>query len=166
MAYIVSQRACTSPSLDHRVCIAVCTCTPRLSSTLYGLLELYLSVFLVVILSHPRLCTVAAVAPYPAVCIRCGLEACGVCLWCVCVCTWCVCRVHQGVVQLVMCVCCRAAVHGAAVLCPAAVTSEFPAQVLTLVMHARVGRFRQAIAMHMALGPCVHQVAVQLVQTQ
>ena len=34
-------------SLAHA--LACCTCTPRLSSTLYSLLGLYLSVFLVVI---------------------------------------------------------------------------------------------------------------------
>ena len=55
------------------VCIAFCTCTPRLSSTLYSLLALYLSVFLVVILTHPRLCTVSVVAPYRAVNLGCGL---------------------------------------------------------------------------------------------
>ena len=63
---------------------------------LYSLLELYLSVFLVIILTHPRLCTVAVVAPYPAMCIRCGLEACGVCLWCGVVCGVCGCVCAHG----------------------------------------------------------------------
>ena len=94
------------------VCIAFCTCTPRLSSTLYSLLGLYLSVFLVVILTHPRLCTVSVVAPYRAVNLGCGLEACGVCVW-----------------------------HGYACV---------PLYLAT-AMHLRVGRFRQAQAMHMSL---------------
>ena len=115
MAYIVSQRAYTRQSLDHSVCTVVCICTPRLSSTLYSLLELYLSVVLVVILSHPQLCTVAAVAPYPAVCIWCGLEACSVCLWCVCargVCAVCIrlqcslCCVYAAVLTCTVLLCC------------------------------------------------------------
>ena len=99
------------------VCIAFCTCTPRLSSTLYSLLGLYLSVFLVEILTHPRLYTVSVVAPYRAVNLGCGLEVCGVCVW-----------------------------HGHACV---------PLYLAT-AMHSRVGRFRQAQAMHMSLASVLH----------
>ena len=107
------------------VCIAVCTRTPGLSSTLHSLLELCLSVFLVVILTHPRLCTVSVVAPYRAVYLRCGLEAFGVCLW----------RGHAYVPLF-----------------------------LAIAMHSRVGRFRQAQALHMSLASVMHSCVARFRQ--
>ena len=86
-----SQRAYTWPSFDHRVCIAVCTCTPRLSSTLYTLLELYLSVFLVVILTHPQLlhrgCRGSVPCRVLSVWSR-GMWRVFVVWTCVCTCSW------------------------------------------------------------------------------
>ena len=177
-----SQRAYTWPSFDHRVCIAICTCTPRLSRTLYRLLELNLSVFLVVILTHPRLCTVAVVAPYLAMCFRCGVEACGVCLWCGHVCA------HvPGSSNVLMCgaiqagpghahvpgssdaLTCGAIQAGLghahvpgfsdALTCGAIEAGPGHANVpgsMAPLMHSRVGRLKQALAMHMSVAPVMH----------
>ena len=147
---------------DHRVCIAVCTCTPRLSSTLYSLLGLYLSAFLVVILTHPRLCTVTVVAPYRAVYFRCGLEACGVCLWRGHVCV----PMHvPGSSDALTCGAIQAGPGHAhvpslsdALTCGAIQAGPGHAHVLARVMHAHVGRFidKQALAMQVSQAPVTH----------
>ena len=153
------KRAYTWPSFDHRVCIAVCTCTPRLSSTLYSLLGLYLSVFLVVILMHPRLCTVTVVAPYLAVYFRCGLEACGVCLW-----RGHVCAHVPGSSDALTCGAIQAGPGHAhvpslsdALTCGAIQAGPGHAHVPgTSDTLTCVGRLRQALAMHMAVGQSKH----------
>ena len=79
------------------------------------------------------------------------------CLWCVCACGVCAVCIR---LQCSLC-CAYAVVMTCTVLlyvtCPAAVTLGSPAHDLAPVMHARVGRFRQALAMHMTLGPCGHR---------
>ena len=94
--------------------------------------------FLVVMLTHPRLCTVSVVAPYRAVYLRCGLEACGVCLW----------RGHACVPMFL-----APAMHS-----PVGRFRQAQAMHMSLasVMHSRVGRFRQALAMHMFLATVMH----------
>ena len=120
------------------VCTAFCTCTPRLSSTLYSLLGLYLSVFLVVILTHPRLCTVSVVAPYRAVNLGCGLEACGVCVWHghACVPLYLATTMHSRVGQFRQ----AQAMHMS----------------LASVLHTHVGHFRQALAQRVYQAHVMH----------